>query len=84
MDFGLAVAFESTYCRPLFRRCNRTQESFFLRFRCILLRRLDRVVDRTYPLTRTVYIYLRHDQDLIAPVNVLEFIRYILSGQGQR
>ena len=44
----------------------------------------ESVLDRSYPLTRTVYIYLRHDQDHRAPANIAEFFRYILSREGQQ
>jgi len=47
------------------------------------------VADRTYPLTRTIYIYFSPDQPNGDPANppvdpkVREFLRYILSRQGQ-
>ena len=41
----------------------------------------ENVLNRTYPLTRTVYIYLNRE-----PANALarEFLRYVLSEKGQR
>lgn len=42
---------------------------------------LDTVQDRTYPLTRDVYAYL-HSKDRLDP-NVREFMRFILSREGQ-
>jgi phosphate transport system substrate-binding protein len=41
----------------------------------------ENVLNRTYPLTRTVYIYLNRE-----PTNALacEFLRYVLSEKGQR
>jgi phosphate transport system substrate-binding protein len=45
------------------------------------------VADRTYPLTRTIYIYFApdHPSGEPAPVDpkVREFLRYVLSRQGQ-
>jgi phosphate transport system substrate-binding protein len=48
------------------------------------------VADRTYPLTRTVYIYFAPDTPGGEPANpkvdpkVREFLRYVLSREGQR
>jgi phosphate transport system substrate-binding protein len=41
----------------------------------------ENVLNRTYPLTRTIYIYLNRE-----PANALahEFLRYVLSEEGQR
>lgn len=42
---------------------------------------LDNVQDRSYPLTRDVYVYV-HSGKRLDP-NVVEFVRFILSRQGQ-
>ena len=44
----------------------------------------EHVADRSYPLTRTVYIYVHHDREHPASNDVREFFRYVLSEEGQR
>ena len=41
------------------------------------------VADRTYPLTRSMYIYLNHARGKPLDPKVREFLSYILSRQGQ-
>ena len=44
----------------------------------------DNVVNRTYPLTRTVYIYINPAGGRPADGKVREFLRYVVSREGQR
>ena len=44
---------------------------------------LDRVQDRTYPLLRDVYYYFRRGKGKPVDPKVREFLRYVLSRQGQ-
>ncbi len=41
------------------------------------------LTDRTYPLTRSVYIYLDQEPGRPLPAKVQDFLRYILSAEGQ-
>jgi phosphate transport system substrate-binding protein len=41
------------------------------------------VSNRTYPLTRTVYIYINQASGRPVDVNVREFLRYVVSREGQ-
>lgn len=45
---------------------------------------LDTVQDRTYPLTRSTYYYLITDKDGKVDPKVREFVRFILSREGQQ
>jgi phosphate transport system substrate-binding protein len=42
------------------------------------------VLDRTYPLTRTVYMYINKPVDQPLDPKVREFMRYVLSREGQQ
>ena len=44
---------------------------------------LDRVQDRSYPLLRDVYYYFRREKGKPVDPKVREFLRYVLSRQGQ-
>src|SRR5262249_27689907 len=44
----------------------------------------DNVASRKYPLTRSVYIYIDRDPEKPVDPKVKEFLRYILSRQGQQ
>ena len=41
------------------------------------------VANRTYPLTRTVYIYINREPGKPVDPKIKEFFRYVLSNQGQ-
>jgi phosphate transport system substrate-binding protein len=43
----------------------------------------DAMRDRTYPLTRSVYIYLNRQPGMPLDPKVREFLRYVLSREGQ-
>jgi phosphate transport system substrate-binding protein len=43
----------------------------------------DNVQNRTYPLIRDAYIYLNRDPNRPLDPKVREFVRYILSREGQ-
>jgi phosphate transport system substrate-binding protein len=43
----------------------------------------ETVADRSYPLTRSMYIYLNRPPGKPLPANLDEFMRYILSREGQ-
>ena len=44
---------------------------------------LDRVQDRTYPLIRDVYYYFRREKGKPVDPKIREFLRYVLSREGQ-
>jgi phosphate transport system substrate-binding protein len=44
---------------------------------------LDNVQNRTYPLTRDVYYYVRREADGGVATHLREFLRYVLSREGQ-
>jgi len=44
---------------------------------------LDNVQNRTYPLTRDVYYYLKHEKGKPIDPKAKEFLRYVLSREGQ-
>jgi phosphate transport system substrate-binding protein len=41
------------------------------------------LTDRTYPLTRSIYIYLDKEPGRPLPAKVKDFLRYVLSAEGQ-
>ena len=43
----------------------------------------DTVQNRTYPLTRSIFMYVKHAPGQALEPNVREFLRYILSREGQ-
>src|SRR5262249_35643583 len=43
----------------------------------------DNVQNRTYPLTRDVYYYLKHEKGKPIDPKAKEFLRYVLSREGQ-
>jgi len=44
----------------------------------------ETVLDRTYPLTRSLSFYINRDPGKPGDKNVVEFLRYILSPEGQQ
>ena len=44
---------------------------------------LETVKDRTYPLTRSIYVYVNKSPERPLPPAAVEFLRFILSTQGQ-
>lgn len=42
------------------------------------------VADRSYPLTRTVFIYLKHAPGSVMDPKLREFLMFVLSAQGQK
>jgi len=43
----------------------------------------ETLTDRTYPLTRSVYIYLDKEPGRPLPAKVKDFLKYVLSAEGQ-
>jgi phosphate transport system substrate-binding protein len=43
----------------------------------------ETIQDRTYPLARSIFMYIKHPPDHPVDPNVKEFLRYVLSREGQ-